>query len=50
MKDLNQVQLESATNGVKSLILFCADWCNHCKSFIPISESSEKPKRSSRLW
>ena len=49
MKDLNQVQLESATNGVNSLILFYADWYNYCKSFIPIFESSEKPKRSSRF-
>jgi len=49
MKDLNQVQLESATNGVNSLILFYIDWCYYGKSLIPIFENSEKPKRSSRL-
>ena len=42
MKDLNQGELASATNGKNSLILFYADWCYYCKSFIPIFENSIK--------
>ena len=42
MKDLNQGELASATSGKNSLILFYADWCYYCKSFIPIFENSIK--------
>jgi thioredoxin 1 len=42
MKDLNQSELESATNSSNSLILFYADWCGYCKSFVPIFEDSVK--------
>ena len=42
MKDFNQGELDSATSGTNSLILFYADWCHYCKSFIPIFESSIK--------
>ena len=42
MKDFNQSELDSATSGTNSLILFYADWCHYCKSFIPIFESSIK--------
>ena len=36
MKDFNQGELDSATSGANSLILFYADWCYYCKSFIPL--------------
>ena len=42
MKDINQAELDSATSGENSLILFYADWCYYCKSFIPIFENSVK--------
>ena len=42
MKDLNQGELDSATSGKNSLILFYADWCHYCKNFIPIFENSVK--------
>jgi thiol-disulfide isomerase/thioredoxin len=42
MKDLNQGELDSATSGANSLILFYADWCYYCKRFIPIFENSVK--------
>ena len=42
MKDLNQGELVSATSGKNSLILFYADLCYYCKSFIPIFENSIK--------
>jgi thioredoxin 1 len=31
MKDLNQGELDSATSGKNSLILFYTDWCYYCK-------------------
>ena len=42
MKDLNHGELDSATSGKNSLILFYADWCYYCKIFIPIFENSIK--------
>ncbi len=42
MKVFNSDELDSATSGANSLILFYADWCHYCKSFIPIFESSIK--------
>ncbi|MBA2267563.1 MAG: thioredoxin family protein [Thermoproteota archaeon] len=42
MKDFSQSELDSATSSANSLILFYADWCHYCKSFIPIFENSVK--------
>jgi thioredoxin 1 len=42
MKDFNQGELESATSSTNALILFYADWCGYCKSFLPIFEDSVK--------
>ena len=42
MKDFNLAQLDSVTSGENSLILFYADWCYYCKSFIPIFENAVK--------
>ena len=42
MKDFNQDELDSVTSSANSLILFYADWCYYCKSFIPIFENSVK--------
>ena len=42
MKDFNLAQLDSVISGENSLILFYADWCYYCKSFIPIFENAVK--------
>lgn len=42
MKDFSQSELDSVTSSTNSLILFYADWCHYCKSFIPIFENSVK--------
>ena len=49
MKDFNQGELDSATSGANSLILFYADWCYYCKSFIPIFENSVKNMNDNKV-
>lgn len=49
MKDFSQGELNSVTNSANSLILFYADWCHYCKSFIPIFENSVKKLSNEKI-
>lgn len=43
MKDFLASEVDSVVSSSKSLLLFYADWCGYCKSFIPtFAQSIEK--------
>jgi thiol-disulfide isomerase/thioredoxin len=41
LKLKNQIKVQTGGSKKLELILFKADWCNHCKKFVPIWEAMQ---------